>query len=112
MRVTIVVEGQHLDQGRFVAKGALKWEEGVAIPVTLGTAFDRPPIGIATDIRREEDGRITAELDLDAYIFANALESSKEDGVQTITSAQLKAINLIRDSTLANPAYSIGDTQE
>lgn len=68
MRMVIAHEG--VDLGYFINKGALYWEEE-SFPVVTGVSFsvDRinHPIGTATELRREEDGKITAEISVPEY---------------------------------------------
>lgn len=64
-RMRIAREGANTKDGRLIASGALEWREPVAVtgPPSGHSYGDREIIGRATDIRREVDGFITAEID-------------------------------------------------
>lgn len=72
VRHTIAVEGVPKPDGRVMQEGALYWNKDVFPIVGTSSEF---PIGEATDIRREADGKITAELSIDlekdcqAFVF-------------------------------------------
>lgn len=62
-RHIIAKEGSPMVEGGIVIEeGALTWDEGAIIPVTQGFG-DHEVIGRATDIRREENGNITANIE-------------------------------------------------
>lgn len=80
MRHTIGYEGRDMGFGHILLPGALKWDDSHPYPVLEKSDYTSPIVGTASDIRREEDGRITAEIDfpmptnLAATIFANEIK--------------------------------------
>ena len=62
MRYIICQEGVESVPGQYVPIGAMEWSEELKIPVTWN--FNDKIIGVGTDIRREENGVITAEIEL------------------------------------------------
>ena len=63
VRKVISWEGEEKIPGIVLEIGALKWDENKQYPVTRGDQL-RLPIGRARNIRREENGAITAEIHL------------------------------------------------
>lgn len=64
MRMRILREGVPIENDcRIIGKGALTWSEG-RIPVLVRIADWRLIVGSMTDLRREDDYSITAEVDL------------------------------------------------
>lgn len=64
----VAVEGRPTVDGRLIAGGALWWNSGPIPIMANATAEDRwgsVLIGKATDLRREDDGTITALLHID-----------------------------------------------
>lgn len=61
MRYIIAVEGEQKVMDQFVTHGALFWEEDKKLPV-VWNFHDNEAVGQATDLRREKDGTITAEV--------------------------------------------------
>lgn len=62
-RHIVCYEGDQRIPDQFIIDGALKWLDE---KITISTNFDFgiPPIGLATEFRREDDGSITAEIEL------------------------------------------------
>jgi hypothetical protein len=90
------VEGQILDDG------CLKWEEGKKYPIFFDTeAF----VGYATDIRREADGVITAEVSWSGNssykgttVYATkAIINRDEDGFMRVKTAELTSLFVATD---------------
>lgn len=64
MRHIICVEGSSEVQHQYIMPGALKWDPDEAIPVSFNFDHGAPPVGKASDIQRNENGVITAEIEL------------------------------------------------
>lgn len=102
MRVQVAQEGEKIKEfDHRLTDGCLKWVEGKEYPVLKSAKFDDPSniLGHATDIRREDNGVITAEIDfelmngLGVTIFANKVErtGSWEENNVVVTSATIRA---------------------
>lgn len=65
-RQIICYEGKHPVNGKFISKGALTWDEEKPLPVVLKPSDNGPLVGLATDLKREDDGAITAEMKFNA----------------------------------------------
>lgn len=101
-----------LNVGWFMPKGSAVLPEE-SVPLCWAYEFDRPPLGIAVDFRREVDGEITAFLsffdaaraedarvlfeagDIEASVFANEITEEKHDDVREILSFRIRSVNLI-----------------
>lgn len=109
MRKTICIEGKKTVPGQFLETGSLKWEEGKQYPITWEYKHDKI-YGWASDIRREDDGTITAELDIEdgtalallehrdvsATIYGNKLVGTKDEEVgMSYSSVNLLSISLV-----------------
>ena len=108
MRRTIMVEGQELVPGQYLVKGALQWDSEIEYPVTNNFSH-REVIGIGTDIRREEDNSITADVlffderwygilgedDSDVSIYSQPFTGHQWKNVWWISSATLKALAVV-----------------
>jgi hypothetical protein len=109
-RYTIAYEGIETSDGRSLAPGKLELPTE-PIPVTiLPDGSESPEIraghvgskiyGRASDIRREDDGRITAELDREPPDWASPeieidmAEFDGEPGKVVVTSGRLRAVTL------------------
>lgn len=115
MRKTICIETtdvQHVS-GQILLPGSLKWEDR-EYPITSTNAEINTAgavIGKARDIRRDPDGRITAELEIfdvkrhqvleevgwAPTIYGSSLEAKREDGVMFVSSLVLRSIFYARD---------------
>lgn len=115
MRKIIAIEGRDTVPGQFLEPSCLKWNEGEVYPLVWNFSWERPPIGTATDIRREDDGTLTAELtitdeqalalmehgDGSATFYANEVASTlvkNDQGEVTgrrYISCQLRALSLV-----------------
>lgn len=64
MRQKIAHEGAEYVRGQVVEHGAFVWEEDIDLPVIFSNEWPgmEQMVGWASDIRREEDGVITAEI--------------------------------------------------
>jgi len=118
MREIISWEGEEKLKGIFIEKDALTWDDK-GIPVVWNYEMDRMPMGRATDIRREPDGSITAEITLNDHedavhagpmlvlgdvgcaIWANEIVKTVEDGVQHVSHGNVKAIGVVLRDNLA-----------
>lgn len=111
MRRKISQENEHLG-GMFISLGSIKHDEKETYPVAMSSEISEK-IGEASDIKREEDGKITAEIKLFERdkVSLDAMESAitkgfyeyaaycsdleyDEDGF-TIKSAKLRMVSLI-----------------
>lgn len=73
MRKIIAWEGEEKIPGQVLETGALKWNDDKPIPVTKSADWDvTSVIGTATDLRREDNHTITAEIELNEE-FAPAI---------------------------------------
>lgn len=111
-RRDVVQEGVEYWGHYLIAPGALKWD-GDELPVTWVRHGELEKlIGKATDIRREEDGRITVDLHLDGEyrelekdltpsFYATGIEPKDlySQTVPTVTSAHLRSIIMIPNGT-------------
>lgn len=88
-RVTIIYEGIDQGFGYIVEVGATEWEEGKEYPIVDNFNFDdvKHLVGNATDIRREDNNEITAEVpeeiiirDIPSYIPIE--DHDKVDGAE------------------------------
>lgn len=102
MRVQVAQEGEGIKEfSHRLADGCLKWVDGEKYPVVNGPVFNDPNriVGTATDIRREENGVVTAEIDFDLIdglgvtIYANQVErtGSWENNDVVVTSATIRS---------------------
>lgn len=66
MRLTLVKEGSPLNRNdsRYLDHGAIVWNEGVEYPVIKRENGDIMTIGSFGDIKRQDDGGISARLNL------------------------------------------------
>lgn len=115
MRRIITWEGVYTIPQTFIEKGALTWDNE-PLPVTAQNGTEI--LGRATDLRREEDGTITAELtfldetenqkaaqsllengDLSTTIFAKPVtekrRESPNEAVRYITAGRIRSIYLV-----------------
>lgn len=114
VRVTFGFENKLSRDGRFLETEAVWWE-GEPIPV-LDATKNYAIVGKATDIRREEDLSLTAELDVEppeghalGFDLSN-LSSSTKSGVLRITHARLRAITVIPEERQLWPPGLLGMT--
>lgn len=101
MRKKLLQEDMKQLNGMFVASGAIIFEPDETYPI-FATSFTSLPTGQVTDIRREDDGWITGEIDLidmyqrdedsfDLSTYCTNLEGNKE----FVKSARLRAVVLL-----------------
>lgn len=66
VRRVIAIEGRETTDGRFIAPGALTWPESGPVPIRVANDHDLvgKAVGNATNFRREDDGTITADINL------------------------------------------------
>lgn len=104
MRHIIGVEGRQVLPNQFVELGACVWPDE-AIPVeTYLEQWVARLVGRATDIRREDDGTLTAEIDVEipkglaATLYCDGLSYDKEryneTGIMIITSCRIRSVFL------------------
>lgn len=106
MRKTILVEGHRYPDGTYFEPGALVMNAD-QIPIVFNFDFmPRSFMGFAHDFERDENGRVTIELDikeefenlhmdLDPRVYVTQLERTFGDVTkQNITSCNLKAIGM------------------
>lgn len=106
MRKTIAREGEEWIPGQLLEVGSLKWGDE-PIPVTKSAEWDdlESLIGTATDLRREDDESVTAEIELNEEfasaiadmsftVYCNEVKSigPREVRPWRITSARIRAI--------------------
>ena len=103
MRRIISWEGEEKVPGIFIEKGALVWDE--RLPVAINGLHSMPS-GPAEDIRREDDGSITADIQIDVdipdsaefSIFVNEVALNKEksvNGFLHITHARAREVFMV-----------------
>lgn len=108
MRKIIGYEKVEKIPGQLILEGAFKWNETEPIPVTThwSRSMDHPQsiIGKATDLRREEDGAITAEIDIPDYpeyfehfsftVYANKVHPlhPDDDGLWRVETATIREV--------------------
>jgi hypothetical protein len=113
MRKTICIEGDEYPiNGRIIEKGALGWPEDKKLPLCWSFNHDiEHVLGNASDLRREEDGRITAELtfndseagqnakavlehgDASATIYANQLVEDRKS--KRVSAATIRSVEVV-----------------
>lgn len=105
MRKIIAWEGEEKVPGQFLEVGSFKWGNE-PIVVTKNTEWDADSvIGEATDLRREDNGSVTAEIklqegftilldDLSFTVYCNDLKSIGSRGFppSRLSSARIRAI--------------------
>jgi hypothetical protein len=106
MRHTICHEDVEMVAGQFIAKDALRWEDE-KITISWNFDFQQPPIGYASDFQREDDGAITAEIDLfgdmvlpKGYTFSIYMVDAdyhRWKDILWITSALIKGVAIVPD---------------
>lgn len=65
MRRVISWEGEQKVRGMFLRVGAIQFPEKNSVLIAgPNNQFSNPPVGRASDFRREENGSITAEIEL------------------------------------------------
>ncbi|HEY5443375.1 MAG TPA: hypothetical protein VIJ87_02680 [Pyrinomonadaceae bacterium] len=112
MREIISWEGEEKLKGIFIEKDALTWDDK-GIPVVWNYEMDRLPMGRATDIRREPDGSITAEItltdtedavhagpllvtgDVGCAMWAHEIVKTVKDGVDHVSHGKIKAVGVV-----------------
>jgi hypothetical protein len=118
VREIISWEGEEKLKGVLFEKGSLTWGDR-DIPVFWDYDLSRPPLAFASDLKREGDGSVTAEINMtdteDAKqagplivrgeagcaILANEIVKTVEDGVQRVSSGSIKAIGVVSRNNLA-----------
>lgn len=108
MRVTIAQEGVRPFEGWLVEENALTWDESVPVIAQITHGKPSPVIGQVTDIRREDDFSITAEIDmlhadeLDFNVVMRQGEDSDIDQEQGI----IKSAKIIQVFPYVVPAFN------
>lgn len=119
MRKTISWEGEEKVPGVVLEKGSLQWSED---PIPLVWSFEQSVesvLGTASDLRREDDGRITAEVTLSENLpnaqstknaiehgdvvlttWSNNLAEYNNNGVRRIRSATIRSVNAVIAGTV------------
>ena len=122
MRVEICFEDA-IQYEWFLMKDSIQFpEEGV--PLTWGYNWVREPLGMATDIRREDDGALTTELvfrkpqdeedvnillkndDIEVSMWANEVSEKRCENLKIVHKASLKAVCLVITMP-ANPGAKV-----
>ena len=101
-REIVAYEGKRSVNGYLLHPGALKWDEEALIPVTEHFDWTQQTAWVkGSDIRREDDGSITAEMgDIEVpehqrvTIYCTQLITEEEQRGE-ITSGELKGLSLI-----------------
>lgn len=109
-RKVIAWEGEIKLPDTLIERGALMWEEPLPI-----TANDYKVLGFADDLRREEDGSITADLHITAHrdaiglvdehssfsVFVNQIVEKQPVGVdlsfRLVAFARIREVHLIEE---------------
>lgn len=111
-RMTISWEGAEAVPGIIIQPGALRWEDE---ELPLCWNFDHNELlGQASEIRREDDGRITAEItiyeqtdnqkhaqaivdhgDTPATVYVTDLTEKREDDKRIVESGRIRSVNLV-----------------
>jgi len=124
VRHIIAFEGRETVPGQFLEHGSLKWDEDTKLIVVWQANFDDPRniIGTGTDIQRDENGVLTAEIewndpekmeqlakDVAVTIWANEVNADRDKETDNITvhSAKIKA--LLTTPSVPWVGMSIGD---
>jgi hypothetical protein len=103
-RRVIAIEGRPTTDGRLIEVGVLKWDNEPIPVLALGSDPFPYIVGKATDLLREDDGKITAdiqitgrELDDDEHpaIYVMNLECTTSDGTLRITQGRIADITLV-----------------
>lgn len=119
MRVQICQEGEesYKINGQVIDIGAIKWED-TPYAITWEAMWDAEHLlGKATDIQRDENGLLTAEIDMESLtdngrrvwadvgttIYANKLVTQRIDGIMHVTSCQLRALYFTLGVPWRNP---------
>ena len=113
MRKIVCIEDGDPIQGRVINDMALNWTDNLPLVWQFGHVKIEDVLGHASDIRREENGRITAEIvfnettkgqqakeglengDLACTIWANKIDEVILDGVQRVKSATVREISVV-----------------
>ena len=110
MRKRICYEDALVFGDQFLIEGSVNWDEDAQLPLVWDFGVDtKSLLGHATDLRREEDGAITAELtfqdpknealaeaeDLSATFFADEVGQETHDGVQVFYRLRLRKIAIV-----------------
>lgn len=112
VRRVIAIEGRETTDGRLIAPGALTWSDG---PIPIKTAYGLGDyVGKATNLRREDDGTITADIDIKRPVdddeffipFVVIITSHLDDSVLYLTAGR------IHDLTLMGPLEWPWKTEE
>jgi hypothetical protein len=118
MRVVIAFEGKQTLKHQSLLPNALKWDEE-PIPISVNADWSKPPVGMATDIQRDDEGVITAEVDesivpegYSATIYCDKLVGTREqkngEDVYVVGSARIRALYF----TTAVPWTLTGEMKE
>lgn len=104
-RVTIGYEGEQKLPNQLLLTGSVQFNENERYPVSVRLEEARlpgSPVGYASNVQREADGRITAEIDDElipegrsATFFGDALDYRTEGGVMVVTNVRLREIMLL-----------------
>lgn len=118
MRKIIAWEGREMVPGVIIEVGALTWSE--PLPIVWSFQHDLSNLlGTARDLRREEDGSITAELDIrddteqqrsvktllenrdvSTTIFANELTERIENGKRLVFAGAIREVSVVLPDTV------------
>lgn len=122
VRKIVALEGKSDGHGLFIEKGALDFSDQ-KYPLTWMGDYQKLPIGVATDFRREEDGYITAEItfydestaelsdDVDYSVYANqVVEDKPQEKVMQdrhVTYARVRCV-----TTTLSAGWPVEDTKK
>lgn len=101
------VQEQH---DRVLMADFLTWPEDEKITISNGFDYEQAPIGHASDLRREKDGTITAEIEmyyditipknLIFSVFVARVKFDKWKGLSWLTDGIILGISLVPDEAL------------
>lgn len=101
-RVVIAFEGKMVIEGFYLKPAALWWDEA-PLPITHDPT-QAHPLGWATDLRRESDGSITAEVnDLElpegvgATIYCTDVQEEYDNSQRVVSGARVRCLFLTSD---------------
>lgn len=105
MRKTVAIEGRPTTDGRLIENNALWWTDDPVTIYTYAPGSGHPVLlGKAIHFRREDNGEITAEIELERAmgedeslaVFLLDLDGSNEDGLLRIRRGRIYDLMLTR----------------
>lgn len=113
-RIDLAIEGKETPDGRIIVQGALHWPEDETVPVTMQVGREMLAVGKAGTFRRQEDGTISAFVEVEeeyastlrhrsVQIAVDRVHSTEDEGLLTVRSARLTNVHLMPGFTNAWP---------